>query len=206
MFTGLIEQLGVIRSRVATPSGERLLVDASGWYHKPAVGESITVNGCCVTLAADTQSTGGLLAFDTVPETLAKTTLGQLQPGDRVHLEQSATLATLLGGHLVQGHVDGVGIVQHVITDGEWRVRIAPPRELMEVFAPKGSICVQGVSLTVAALHPQDCWFEIALIPTTLAKTTLGELRAGSRVNLECDLIGKQVVHWIKHFGTTTRA
>lgn len=202
MFTGIIEQLGVVHSRVATPAGQRLLIAAHDWSHKPAFGESIAVNGCCLTLAADLVATNGLLAFDTIPETLAKTTLGELQPGDRVHLEQSATLATLLGGHLVQGHIDGVGEVQTVNTQGEWRARIAPPRELIEFVAPKGSICVRGVSLTIMAINPGECWFEIALIPTTLAKTTLGELRPGSRVNLECDAIAKQIVHYLKHFGS----
>ncbi len=202
MFTGLIEQLGTLHSRVPTASGQRLLIAAPGWTHKPALGESIAVNGCCLTLAADVADTNGLLAFDAIPETLAKTTLGELQPGDRVHIEHSATLATLLGGHLVQGHIDGVGEVQTVNTQGEWRARIAPPRELIEFFAPKGSICVQGVSLTIMAINPGECWFEIALIPTTLVKTTLGELRPGSRVNLECDAIAKQIVHYLKHFGS----
>jgi riboflavin synthase len=161
MFTGLIEQLGTLHSRVPTAAGQRLLIAAPGWTHKPALGESIAVNGCCLTLAADVADTNGLLAFDAIPETLAKTTLGELQPGDR-----------------------------------------APPRELIEFFAPKGSICVQGVSLTIMAINPGECWFEIALIPTTLVKTTLGELRPGSRVNLECDAIAKQIVHYLKHFGS----
>jgi riboflavin synthase len=140
-----------------------------------------------------------MLAFDVVAQTLALTTLGGLAPGQRVHLEPSATLATLLGGHLVQGHVDGVGTVASVRTSGEWRARITPPAHLMEYLAPQGSIAVQGVSLTLAAIAPpREAWFEIALIPTTLAKTTLGELRGGSRVNLECDVIAKHVVHWLK--------
>jgi riboflavin synthase alpha subunit len=147
------------------------------------------------------EKTGGMLAFDAIPETLAKTTIGELVVGSRVHLEASATMATLLGGHLVQGHVDGVGVVKFVKTAGEWRARIEVPSELAEFFAPKGSVCVQGVSLTVMALDARERWFEIALIPTTLAKTTLGELREGSRVNVECDAIGKQVVYWLKQFG-----
>lgn len=201
MFTGLIEQLGTLHSRVPTPAGQRLLIAAPGWSHRPSLGESIAVNGCCLTLAADLTATNGLLAFDAIPETLSKTTLGELQPGDRVHLEASATLATLLGGHLVQGHIDGVGTVQTVNTQGEWRARILPPRDLIQFFAPKGSIAVQGVSLTIMAIDPRECWFEIALIPTTLAKTTLGSLKPASRVNLECDPIAKQIVHYLQHFG-----
>jgi riboflavin synthase len=201
MFTGLIEQLGTLHARTPTPAGQRLLIAAPEWSHKPSLGESIAINGCCLTLAADVSTTNNLLAFDAIPETLAKTTLGELQPGDRVHIEPSATLATLLGGHLVQGHIDGVGIVQSVTTQGEWRARTHVPQHLMPFFAPKGSIAVQGVSLTIMALDPRECWFEIALIPTTLAKTTLGSLQPGSRVNLECDPIAKQIVHYLQHFG-----
>jgi riboflavin synthase len=138
--------------------------------------------------------------FDVVPETLDKTTIGELTPGRRVHLEHSATPSTLLGGHVVQGHVDGVGVVESIVTDGEWRVRLRPPRELMEYVAPKGSIALDGVSLTIAALDAGEGWFEVALIPTTLEKTTLAEWRPGSRCNLEMDAFAKMAVHWLKHF------
>jgi riboflavin synthase len=164
------------------------------------VGESIAVDGCCLTLAADPSTQDGRFAFDVVPETRAKTTIGGLVPGARVHLEPSATLATLLGGHLVQGHIDGVGRVLGVQASGEWRVRIGLTRDLMAYLAPKGSVCVQGVSLTIAAVSPAEGWFEVALVPTTLEKTTLGGLRAGDGVNVECDAIAKTVVNYLRHF------
>lgn len=202
MFTGLIEFMGRVEARHPTPAGQRLVIDISGWSHVPSHGESIAVQGCCLTVAEVPAPTAPhrQVAFDVIPETLDKTTLGVLEPGSRVHLEASATLATLLGGHLVQGHVDGVGVVESVQTEGQWRVRVRPSSELMEYLAPKGSVCVEGVSLTIADLSASDGWFEIALIPTTLEKTTLGGLKAGSRVNLECDAIAKTVVHWLRHY------
>lgn len=203
MFTGLIEFMGRMQSVKPSPAGVRLVVDASGWTHRPGVGESISINGCCLTLATEAGSDGpGTLAFDVVPETLAKTTLGTLEAGTLVHMEASATPTTLLGGHIVQGHVDGVGEVEWVRTQGEWRARVRVPETIAEFLTPKGSIAVEGVSLTLAAvgIEPGGGWFEIALIPTTLAKTTLGELKTGSRVNLEADAMAKTVVHWIKHF------
>ncbi len=201
MFTGLIEYCGRVVSRSAVPAGERLVVDVAGWGVVPRYGDSIAVQGCCLTVAEEPRAGVERLAFDVVPETLSKTTLGGLGPGSRVHLEASATLATLLGGHLVQGHVDGVGRVERIWTEGEWRVRVRPPSELMQYMTPKGSISVEGVSLTLAAVSPEEGWFELALIPTTLAKTTLGALKVGDGVNLECDAIGKTVVHWLRHYG-----
>jgi riboflavin synthase len=219
MFTGIIEHMGTVHARVDSPTGQRLVVDAHSpaWDREPIVGDSIAINGCCLTLAQPVRA--GLLTFDVIPETLSKTTLGSLTTHQRVHIERAATMATLLGGHLVQGHIDGVARVQSVQTHHDaqsttnrtakntdpaspaaWRVRIAPPPALMHFLAPQGSICVDGVSLTLAVLGPD--WFEVALIPTTLAKTTLADLCTGSLVNIECDPIAKQVVHWLKTFGT----
>jgi riboflavin synthase len=149
-------------------------------------------------MAAPPASTG-LWAFDVVPETLSKTSLGRLRAGAAVNLEHAATPTTLMGGHVVQGHVDGVGVVESVVTEGEYRVRVRPPAGLMEYMTPKGSICVEGVSLTLAAVEPRE-WFEVALIPVTLEKTTLGSLRAGDPVNLEADVFAKTIVHWLKHY------
>lgn len=212
MFTGLIEHLGVVVSVAPAPSGAgwqgsgggvRLVVRPeapSGAVAAARVGDSIAIDGCCLTLA-EPVTPDGAMAFIAISQTLGLTTLGGLEPGDRVHMETAATLATLLGGHLVQGHVDGVGVVEQIETDGQWRVRIRPPALLMEYLAPQGSICVAGVSLTIAKIEQPrgGGWFEVALIPTTLAKTTLGMLKAGSRVNLECDAIAKQVVFWLRH-------
>ncbi|MCC6676184.1 MAG: riboflavin synthase [Phycisphaerales bacterium] len=201
MFTGLIEATGVIASITPSASGVRLVVRSPAWSHHPAVGDSISVSGCCLTVAAGPAGPGELL-FDVVPETLAKTTLDGWRDGRRVNLEHAATASTLLGGHIVQGHVDGVGKVARLVQSPEWRIRIRPPGELMEFIAPKGSVAVDGVSLTVADLSPAEGWFEVALIPTTLDKTTLGALVAGDRCNLECDVLSKTIVHWLKHYGS----
>lgn len=211
MFTGLIEHLGVIASIDPSPAGQRIVVDAGSWQHHAKLGDSISVNGCCLTVAEAPR--GSMLAFDVIPETLAKTTLGTLARGKRVHLEPSATASTLLGGHIVQGHVDGVAEVLdngtepplHLAevaapTAADWRLRLRLPVALMEFAAPKGSIAIDGVSLTIAVLDPREHTLEIALIPTTLEKTTLGTLRPGDSVNVECDTIAKTVVHWLKHF------
>ncbi len=208
MFTGLVQHVGVVRMRERHASGERLLVDSAGWAHTPALGDSISVNGCCLTIAQEPRSVHGAFVFDVIPETLSKTTLGELTPGTPVNLEHAATMQTLLGGHLVQGHIDGIGVVKKVETKGEWRVTIEPEASLMEFLAPKGSVCVDGVSLTVAGLVGSPLrggslsqgMFEIALIPTTLEKTTLKALTPGSRVNIECDPIGKQVIWWMQRF------
>ncbi|MFO0832907.1 MAG: riboflavin synthase [Phycisphaerales bacterium] len=203
MFTGLVQHVGVVRMRERHAAGERLVVDPAGWSYQPALGDSVAVNGCCLTIAQEPRSVHGAMVFDVIPETLSRTTLGGLPPGARVNLEHAATFHTLLGGHLVQGHVDGVGRVTGVVTGGEWRVAIEAQGELMEYLAPKGSVCVEGVSLTVAAIRAgagggAPAGFDVALIPTTLEKTTLGGLAPGSLVNIECDPIGKQVVQWCR--------
>jgi riboflavin synthase len=208
MFTGLVQALGKVASVEPRPAaagaGVRLLIDPLGWSYRPGLGDSIAVSGCCLTVAGlegPDGRPGSLWAFDAIPETLAKTTLGGLAPGSRVNLEHAATPTTLLGGHVVQGHVDGVAVVESVLTEGEWRVRIRPPAELMEYMTPKGSVCVEGVSLTLARVEPRQ-WFEVALIPVTLEKTTLGDLRAGSSVNVEADAFAKTVVNWVRHYGS----
>lgn len=209
MFTGIIEQTGSVVSRTPTPSGDRLNIDAKGWSHRPTPGDSIAVDGCCLTLA-EPVGHAAILVFDVIPQTLSRTTLGNLKPGDQVHLEHAATPTTLLGGHIVQGHVDEVGEVVGVSGGGggggggaeEWRVRIRVSRESIEVMVPRGSVCVQGVSLTLATVDVDAAEFEVALIPTTLSKTTLGGLRAGSRVNIEGDSMAKTVVHYLKHFAS----
>ncbi len=206
MFTGIIEQTGIVRGRTPTPRGERLSIEVAGWSHRPKPGDSIAVDGCCLTLVEPMADTG-VLIFDVIPQTLSRTTLGGLKPGDRVHLEHAATPTTLLGGHIVQGHVDEVGEVVAVrggehdgASGGERRVRVRVSREAMEVMVPRGSVCVQGVSLTLATVDAGAMEFEVALIPMTLSKTTLGGLRAGSRVNIEGDCMARAVVHYLKHF------
>lgn len=202
MFTGIVQAVGSIDSITPSPAGQRLIVRPNNWPHRPALGESIAVSGCCLTLAdrlADAR-----LAFDVIPQTLSLTTLGGLVPGSIVNLEPAVTAATLMSGHLVQGHVDGVGRVERVDRQDGWRVRIRPPTPLMEFIIPQGSIAVEGVSLTVAAVDlgagAEPPWFEVALIPTTLALTNLGALSAGSACNLEVDAIAKTVIHWMRNY------
>jgi len=196
MFTGLVQGVGAVAESRANAAGLRLTIDPRDWPHRPAAGDSIAVSGVCLTLAAPVGG-DGRLAFDVVSETLTKTTLGRLRPGSRVNLERSLAAADLMGGHFVQGHVDGVGTVEHVQTGGDWRVRIRPPAELAAYIVPKGSVTVEGVSLTIAGTDPSGT-FEVALIPTTLARTTLGELRPGAGVNIESDVIARTVVHYLR--------
>ena len=201
MFTGIVQHLGVVADVQKTDSGCRLAIDSRRWPHHPAPGESIAVNGCCLTSTApidDREPSSGdeLLRFDVIHQTLGLTTLGELVVGDPVNLEPAVTATTLLGGHVVQGHIDGVGVVSTVESDGnDRRLRIEPPQELMDYILPRGSIAVDGVSLTVAEVG--ESFFEVALIPTTLDLTTLGRAEQGQRVNLETDYLVKTVVHWL---------
>lgn len=204
MFTGLIQAMGKVRALQPAASGVRLVVDAGRWGHRPAHGDSISVSGVCLTVAASDPRPGELV-FDVVRETLDKTTLGSLREGSPVNLEHACRADTLLGGHIVQGHVDGVGRVVEVRDDpADWRVVIEPPPALLEFAAPKGSIAIDGVSLTIARLLPEGgapARVEIALIPTTLERTTLGLMRTGDRCNIEMDCIAKQVVWWVRNYG-----
>lgn len=186
MFTGLIEEVG----RVLRREGARLVVSARVVLPDATEGSSIAVNGVCLTVV---ERGSGQLGFDLGPETLTRTTLGDLDAGHLVNLERPLRLGALVGGHLVQGHVDGVGIVTDLAREGETaRLRLQCQDEaLATLLIPQGSVAVDGVSLTVAAL--EGTGFEIMLIPHTLGQTTLGGLQAGKRVNLEMDVIGKYV-------------
>ncbi|MEM0983752.1 MAG: riboflavin synthase [Planctomycetota bacterium] len=199
MFTGLVQTVGNVVSTQKTAAGTRLVIDPAGWDHLPERGASISVCGCCLTLA-EAVGPGEPWPFDAIPETLAKTTLGGFGAGTKVNLEHAATASTLLGGHIVQGHVDGLAEVVSVKTEGEWRVRLRPPADLMKFVAPKGSVCLDGVSLTVADLDQAAGWFEVALIPETLNKTTLDGWAAGQRVNFEADSMAKTVVNYLENY------
>ena len=196
VFTGIVQHLGSVAAISQTAAGRRLTIDLAGWSHAPALGESIAVNGCCLTVA-DVALGKSLAHFDVIHQTLRLTTIGELSVEHRVNLEHSVTPSTMLGGHIVQGHVDGVGrIVAVNRSEGEIRLRINPPAvESMRLVVDKGSIAVNGVSLTVAGVGPD--WFEVALIPTTLALTNLGSLRVGAGVNLEFDYVAKVVANWL---------
>ena len=196
MFTGLVEEAGEVVAR----EGTRLTVAAQRVHEDSELGASIAVNGVCLTVAA---RAGRELGFDLGPETLSRTALGDLRAGDRVNLERPLRLGGLVGGHLVQGHVDGVGIVTKLERDGDTarlRVEWRDPA-LARLLIPQGSVAVDGVSLTVAALDATA--FEIMLIPHTLDQTTLGGLAGGRRVNLEMDMIGKYVQRFLSLGGST---
>jgi riboflavin synthase len=193
MFTGIIQQLGRVVALDRNDFGAVLRVDPGDWRHRPALGDSIAVNGCCLTVAQTP-----MLRFDVIRQTLDVTTLGDLNPGDEVNLEHAVSPTTMLGGHIVQGHVDALGHVIRVTADDtQYRLRIEPTDPAaMDCIIAKGSIAVSGVSLTVAQLG--ESWFEVALIPTTLQLTNLGRLREGDRVNLETDYVAKVVVNWLR--------
>lgn len=193
MFTGIVEERGRAVSVGSTP-GTRLEVLGPRVADDTAVGDSIAVNGVCLTVAA---REGEVLAFDVAEETLARTALGELRPGSSVNLERPLTLASRLGGHLVQGHVDGVGTVETAASEGSGvRMRIRAPEDVARYVVEKGSVAVDGVSLTVAAASNGS--FEVALVPHTLTATTLGDRTAGDRVNLEVDVLAKYVERLVR--------
>jgi riboflavin synthase len=190
MFTGIVEELGHVRAVVANTGGARIEIDAHTVLDDATLGASIAVNGCCLTVV---ELGDGYWAADAVVETLARTNLGDLSPGAAVNLERPVRLADRLGGHLVQGHVDGTGTVRARTRepDGSERFAFAAPAEVLRYVVHKGSITVDGISLTVAAVSDEG--FDVAVIPHTLAVTTLGTRAAGDRVNLEVDLVAKYV-------------
>ncbi|MEM9253545.1 MAG: riboflavin synthase [Planctomycetota bacterium] len=203
MFTGIVQHAGRVVSDEATQAGRRLVIDTSGWTphggYRPAMGDSIAVHGVCLTVAGIDEA-ANTLAFDVITETLDRTTLGGKRAGDRVHLEPAVLPTQPMGGHVVQGHVDGVGRVTEVQADpGDWRLTFSPPADgpsgdLMPYLVPKGSITLDGVSLTLAAVDRNARTATVALIPTTLDVTCLGELAAGDGLNIEADAIVKAVV------------
>ncbi|HEY0414954.1 MAG TPA: riboflavin synthase [Gaiellaceae bacterium] len=182
MFTGLVREVGSVRSM----DGGRLVLETT---LAAAIGDSVAVDGVCLTVVAHD---GATLAFDAVPETLARTSLGTLDRGSRVNLEPALRAGDALGGHYVQGHVDGVGAVRSVAAEGDGkRIWFDAPADILRYVVEKGSVAVQGTSLTVAEID--DGGFAVALIPHTLEATTLGALAAGDAVNLEADVLAKYV-------------
>jgi riboflavin synthase len=188
MFTGIIQAIGEIE-RLEPRGGDMRLAVRAGKVKLDgaAIGDSIAVNGVCLTAV---EIGGGRFTADVSRETLSLTTLGKLAPGSRVNLETALTLATPLGGHLVSGHVDGVGTVLEVREDARsWRLQIHAPGELARYIAHKGSICVDGTSLTVNEV--KGAVFDLNIVPHTLEETIIGGYRSGTRVNLEVDLIAR---------------
>lgn len=189
MFTGIIEELGTIESIEFGGENARMVVDAAVVTEGTRSGDSISVNGVCLT-ALDIKTDS--FSADVSRETLERSTLGSLKPGSRVNLERAVTPMTRLGGHIVQGHVDGRGTFVSAAQEGDfWTVTIGFPKEFGKYLVHKGSVAVEGISLTVAALREDS--FEIAVIPKTWEITNLSALRPGDPVNLEADVIGKYV-------------
>lgn len=208
VFTGLIQALGRVVAFgphfPATSSGvTRLEIDLCGWAYRPELGASIAVNGCCLTVAA-LDGAGKIAAFDLMAQTLAVTGLGALRVGDAVNLEHAATPTTFLGGHVVLGHVDGLGEVVGLEKDGQWRLRVRLPSDLGMHAVDKGSITLDGVSLTIARVEDQrgagardGCVIDVCLIPETLARTNLGARVVGDRLHIEADYLAKLVARQI---------
>lgn len=195
MFTGIVREVGSVDATQPAEGGARLRIRA-GLAAELAEGDSVSVSGACLTVAS---SADGAFEADVMNQTLSVTTLGGLRPGDAVNLEPAVRAGEPLGGHLVQGHVDSAGEVRAVSEDGiARRVRIAVPSSLRRYLVERGSVTVDGVSLTVAALTGDG--FEVALIPETLARTTLGGLAEGSRVNLEVDVIARYAERLMQGF------
>ena len=195
MFTGLVQDVGTIERFDADEDGAHLRI-ATSLGSEIGLGDSVAVNGCCLTATAADES-----GFDTeaMNQTLTVTALGELLAGDRVNLELAMRASDRLGGHIVQGHVDGVGTVLESREDGfARRLRVGLPTALLRYAIDKGSIALNGVSLTVAALG--DDWVEVSLIPETLERTTLGELEPGSKLNVESDMVAKYVERLVSPF------
>ena len=201
MFTGIVEERGSIAAIEERPDGRRFWIAGAKVLEDARVGSSIAVTGVCLTAVAVEPAR---FAVEAVPETLRRTTLGSLDTGDPVNLERPLRLDDRLGGHMVQGHVDGVGEVREVRTEGDGtRVRLFVPEALRAFVAEKGSLAVDGVSLTVAGLTPDGC--EIAYIPHTLAVTTAGAYASGKRVNLEVDLLARYLARLLEESGRPGR-
>jgi riboflavin synthase len=192
MFTGIVERTVRVIGVALGPKFRRLTL-ALDW---PDVrdGESVAVNGVCLTVAARSP---GELGFDVVKETLDKTNLGSLTTGDEVHVERSLRVGDRVDGHFVQGHADGVALLMNQIADeNEWRLTLEPPRDLIKFVVPRGSVTLDGVSLTVASVGPGT--FDVALIPTTVNVTALARRPLGWRYNFEADILSKTVVSWLE--------
>ncbi len=194
MFTGIVEAVGRVTAVEPRGSATRLRIEAGALAEGARIGDSVAVNGGCLTVAA---VEGEILAFDAVPETLARTALGGLGPGARVNLERALRAGGRLDGHIVQGHVDGVGRVRQLLRQGEdARLFVDCAPEFADWLVEKGSVAIDGVSLTVVGVAAAG--FDVALIPHTLETTTLGALSPGDRVNLEADVLGKYVKRYLE--------
>lgn len=195
MFTGIVQNIGKVEKVEKLAASARIVVRGvpKGIQH----GESVAVNGVCLTAIED--SNDGLFTADVMNETLKRTTIGELKPGDDVNIERATTTNSFLGGHIVQGHVDGVGTLASRTPGDQWEVlRFSAPKTLTKYLVEKGSITVSGVSLTVVDCDEKG--FTVSLIPTTLRDTTLGNLPVGGHVNLEADMVGKHIFKYTEPY------
>jgi riboflavin synthase len=189
MFTGLVQSLAEVIAIKSVGPGVRLILAEPTLAARAVIGDSIAINGCCLTVVA---IEGDRLSFDAGEETLSRTTLGLVTSGDHVNVESSLRMGDLLGGHLVSGHIDAVGTVDHRQDDADWsKFWFCVPAELTRQMASKGSVAIDGVSLTLVDVERER--FSVALIPHTLQVTTLGRRQVGDRVNIETDLLAKYV-------------
>lgn len=199
MFTGLVEQIGMVESIERKDFGHRLSVKCTGWEEAPCDGASMSISGCCLTVVQTQHLEDSLiLEFDVVPESLQCTNLGSLQNGDLVNLEEALQPNSKIGGHFVQGHIDCVESIMQIDTndEGECRLLVSMQSVDVDTVVPKGSITIDGVSLTVATVSLES--FEVVLIPTTLQETTLGHLKVGDVVNIESDILARTVVQMMR--------
>ncbi len=192
MFTGIVEELGRVRAVTPNDGGARIVIEATVVIADARIGDSIAVNGCCLTVV---ELDADHWAADAVTETLDRTSLGSFVAGDAVNLERPVRVEDRLGGHIVQGHVDGVGtlVARDALPDGSTRMRFTLPAALLRYVVEKGSITIDGISLTVAGLDDTDHSVEIAVIPHTLSVTTLGPKQPGDPINVEVDILAKHV-------------
>ena len=189
MFTGIVQKLGRVASVQRSGGHGRLAIEAEPWASAPEVGESIGVQGVCLTL---TEAKGRVLHFDVLNETFEKTNLGDKQPGSPVNLERALRVGDAIGGHFVTGHVDGVGVLRAIQPVGrDWILEVVTPDHLLLEMVTKGSIALDGISLTLVDLKPDA--FTVHIIPHTYEETTVHALRPGDRINLETDMLGKYV-------------
>ncbi len=201
MFTGLVETLGTVHEMLADGPGRVLVIHEPKIAAGSSIGDSIAINGTCLTVVAKDSET---FRFQAGPETLEKTNLGELAAGDKVNLERSLRMGDTLGGHLVQGHIDGVGTIRSREPQQDWDlVWFSCPTNLAEQMVPKGSVAVDGVSLTIVDVDANG--FSIALIPHTLSITTLGAKKVGDKVNLETDILGKYVWKYVQQLQIDSR-
>ena len=196
MFTGIVTALGEVKAVETLPGLTRLTISAP--YASADIGASIAHDGVCLTVVeTETQQNGMRYVVEVAAESLALTTMGDLEAGDRVNLERSLRVGDELGGHIVQGHVDGLGQVLSVRQDGEgWRIRVKPPHEITHLIAQKGSVAIAGVSLTVNEVDGEG--FGVLIIPHTLAVTPLSKLKPGDKVNLEADMMARYAARLVE--------